>query len=121
MFDRLTENKYVDVSYSATTGGFDRNWIRYGDNTWEPVRQNGDTSKKWSNPQVFGQWWLEKKPADWMPQDDGLNFSLNHDYGEEDKPKDPVTIDFLDRSNGEQTKEGRPRPLGTADKEGEGK
>ena len=76
----------AETQYNPNTGQFDRLWLRYGDSVYEPVRPDGDLKKKWSDPGRFGTWWVEHKPESWMPQDDGLSFSWNHDYGEENKP-----------------------------------
>ena len=81
-----TDDKYRKLAYDPATGGRKREWIRYGDGVYEPVRKDENPRDKWSDPHRQMTWWLEEKPEPWRPSDDGAGMSLNHDYGEENKP-----------------------------------
>ncbi|GAB7021814.1 hypothetical protein [Salidesulfovibrio brasiliensis] len=81
-----TDDKYRKLAYDPATGGRKREWIRYGDGVYEPVRKDENPRDKWSDPHRKMTWWLEEKPEPWRPSDDGAGMSLNHDYGEENKP-----------------------------------
>lgn len=83
------QDRYKKLTFDPRTGGFNRQWLRYGDGVYEPVRRDGNLRDKWSDPHRLMTWWVEEKPDSWVPEDDGMQTSMNHDYGEENKPKTP--------------------------------
>jgi len=86
MKNMFNTDKYTKLEYNRNTGKMDREWIRYADNTYEPVRRDGNIHRKYHSPNRMTDWWLTRKPQDWHPSDEGADASLNHDYGEHDKP-----------------------------------
>ncbi|WP_319469649.1 hypothetical protein [uncultured Pseudodesulfovibrio sp.] len=102
MNNMFNTDKYTKLEYNRNTGKMDREWIRYADNTYEPVRRDGNIHRKYHSPNRMTDWWLTRKPQDWHPSDEGADASLNHDYGEHDKPgakrnKPPTRHNFLFR------------------------
>ncbi len=74
------------MHYNPSTGEQNRLWIRYGDNTFEPVRKNGNVNRKSRNKPDAPDWWVTERPQGWDPRDYGHDVTPNHDYGEHDKP-----------------------------------
>ena len=74
------------LHYNPSTGRENRLWIRYGDDTFEPVRPGGNVNRKYHSRSRPTDWWVTEKPKDWNPADHGFDVSLNHDFGEHDKP-----------------------------------
>ncbi|MEF2231118.1 MAG: hypothetical protein V3571_09335 [Pseudodesulfovibrio sp.] len=104
------------LHYNPSTGQENRLWIRYGDDTFEPVRRDGDLNRKYHSRTRPTDWWVTEKPRDWNRADHGFDVSLNHDFGEHDKPGRtgrgaPPRRDFLlrneDMGTERQTKEYR--------------
>lgn len=95
------KDRYCTFTYNPESNGFDRAWIRYADNTYEPVRRVGDVERKWTGGRKnldARSWWLEHKPADWVPWEHGFGFAWNHTLGEDHKPPD-----WGDKSEAEQS------------------
>ena len=104
------------LHYNPSTGRENRLWIRYGDDTFEPVRPGGNVNRKYHSRTRPTDWWVTEKPKDWNPADHGFDVSLNHDFGEHDKPGRtgrgaPPRSDFFlrneDMGTGRQTMEYR--------------
>lgn len=68
------------VVYDRSTGGMKRQWIRYADDTFEPVRKTGNINKKYHSSNSMIDWWVTEKPLEWTPLENGFNVSLNHDF-----------------------------------------
>lgn len=81
MFDFLNADNYTSLHYNPHTGEQNRLWIRYGDNTFEPVRRNGNVNRKSRNKPDAPDWWVTERPQGWNPRDHGYYVTLNHDYG----------------------------------------
>ena len=88
MFGLMDTDNSTKLNYDRTTGGFNRSWIRYADNTFEPVRKQGVIRRKKRSPDPAKDWWVVDRPQDWNPAEHGFNVTLNHDYGEDGKPSD---------------------------------
>lgn len=88
MIKNTPYDRYNRYTYNPVTNKQEREWIKYADGTYEPVRRTGSLSKKWNDQRTDFAWWTERKPADWMPQDEGLPFAWNHTLGEDNKPHD---------------------------------
>ncbi|WP_419786157.1 RHS repeat domain-containing protein [Pseudodesulfovibrio sp.] len=80
------KDRYCKFVFNPDSQAFERLWIRYADNTFEPVRREGDTERKWTGP--HSAWWVETRPADWLPWENGFGFAWNHTLGEATKPAD---------------------------------
>lgn len=80
------KDKYSQFSYNATTGRFERGWVRYADGVYEPERCGQLLEAKWPGKRYGRCWWHETKPVDWLPWHHGFGFSWNHTLGEEAKP-----------------------------------
>ena len=74
------------MHYNPKTGVNSREWIRYADNTFEPVRKSGNVNRKSRNKPGAPDWWVTERPLDWDPRDNGHEVTLNHDYGGKAKP-----------------------------------
>lgn len=74
----MDDKKYIRLRYNRNTGDFERTWVRYVDNTFEPVRRWESISKKSRSQDPSKDWWLEDKPSDWDPARYGYNVALNH-------------------------------------------
>lgn len=85
MNDLLSTDKYTKQNYDRDAGEMKREWIRYADNTFEPVRQVRNTNRKYHSKKRMTDWWVVQKPQDRDSEKTGHNVSLNHDYGEWDK------------------------------------
>ncbi len=83
--DPMTD-RYCRFSRDPVTGAYERHWIQYADNTFEPVRRVGELSRKYEGERTNFHWWRLRKPAAWRPRHDGCGFSWNHHFGEENKP-----------------------------------
>lgn len=57
-----------------------RQWIRYDDGSYEPVRMGGDIRRKQRGPGI-PMWWIMRMPRNWMPQDHGYAYTDNHPSG----------------------------------------
>jgi len=82
----MNTDKHTKLRYSPITGKTNRQWLHYADDTFEPVRKDGNIKRKYHTNTRMMDWWVVDKPQDWNPAENGFNVSLNHDYGEEDKP-----------------------------------
>lgn len=80
------QDRYCRFTYTPKTGEQEREWLHYADGTFEPVRRNGQLSRKWNDRRTDFQWRAVRKPADWRPWDEGAPLSWNHTLGEENKP-----------------------------------
>jgi len=85
----LNTDKYTSMNYNRATGRNERQWLMYADNTVEPVRKDGNLGRKYNSDPRTVDWWTMRKPKDWDPVAEGFNVSLNHDYGQQDKPGGP--------------------------------
>jgi hypothetical protein len=82
----FNDDKYKTLHYNSSTGKQDRLWIRYGDNTFEPVRRDGNLNRKSRNKPGAPDWWVTDRPQGWNPAKHGHKVTLNHDYGAGRKP-----------------------------------
>ncbi|WP_419786017.1 hypothetical protein [Pseudodesulfovibrio sp.] len=82
----FNNDNFTKMHYNPSTGQENRLWIRYGDNTFEPVRRDGNLGLKYRSKSRPTDWWVTERPKDWNPAENGFDLSLNHDYGEQDKP-----------------------------------
>ena len=80
------DDKYKTLHYNSSTGAQDRLWIRYGDNTFEPVRRDGNLNRKSRDKPGAPDWWVTDRPQGWDPAQHGHKVTLNHDYGADRKP-----------------------------------
>lgn len=83
----LNTDKYTKKVYNSMNGRNERQWIMYGDNTFEPVRRDQSMKNKYISPQGKFDWFVTQEPEDWDPVKEGHKVSLNHDYGQQDKPE----------------------------------
>jgi len=81
MFDAFNTDKYTRLRYDNTTGGQNRQWVRYADGMFEPVRKEGDLMKKRRTDDPADDWWVTEKPRDWDPRDHGIGVTLNRVLG----------------------------------------
>jgi|GEM_PF-1702665 len=79
-------DKYYSTSLNPATGQKERKWIQYADGVFEPVRTNGNLSRKWRGGPSDHAWWCVQRPEGWRPADDGYGHAWNHNHGEADKP-----------------------------------
>ena len=86
MLGILDTDNYTSLHYNPRTGVNSREWIRYADNTFEPVRRNGNVNRKSRNRPGAPDWWVTERPLDWDPTEHGHEVTLNHDYGTEVSP-----------------------------------
>ena len=82
----FNDDKHKTLHYNSSTGEQDRLWIRYGDNTFEPVRRDGNLNRKSRNKPGASDWWVTDRPQGWDPAKHGHKVTLNHDYGAGRKP-----------------------------------
>ncbi|BDQ38149.1 hypothetical protein SYK_25090 [Pseudodesulfovibrio nedwellii] len=87
LYDDHMKDRFCRFTYNPQTSEYERNWIQYADNTFEPVRRVGNLKKKFEAQRTNFNWWTVKKPAQWRPKHEGHDFSWNHTLGEETKPK----------------------------------
>ncbi|MCJ2165969.1 MULTISPECIES: hypothetical protein [unclassified Pseudodesulfovibrio] len=85
----LNSDKYTRTRKNTYTGETERQWLQYADETFEPVRKDGDLNRKFHGNKRTLDWWTVDKPRDWSPLKEGEKVSLNHDYGQADQPKKP--------------------------------
>lgn len=78
MFDTFNADKYTRLRYDNSTGQRNRQWIRYADGMFEPVRKEGDLMKKSRTNDPAEDWWVTDRPRDWDPRDHGFEATLNH-------------------------------------------
>lgn len=64
LFSTPSKDRYCRFTFNPDTGAHERDWIKYADGTFEPVRQNGNLRQKWDGHQTHHQWWHTRKPAD---------------------------------------------------------
>lgn len=102
MADKANNDKYMKLEYNPLTGDRDRQWIHYADDTFEPVRKDGDLKQKGHSGANMFDWWVVNKPQDWNPLEQGFNVSLNHDYGK-GKPAGSSTRKARDLSRWEKS------------------
>eukprot|EP00828_Plagiopyla_frontata_P031438 TRINITY_DN4127_c0_g4_i1.p1 TRINITY_DN4127_c0_g4~~TRINITY_DN4127_c0_g4_i1.p1 ORF type:complete len:677 (+),score=268.79 TRINITY_DN4127_c0_g4_i1:180-2210(+) len=91
LFSDYQKDRYCKFIFNPERDGYDRVWIRYSDNTYEPVRRDGDLEAKWTGGRDnldARAWWVEHKPARWQPWEHGFGFAWNHTLGEDHKPPD---------------------------------
>ena len=91
LFSDYQKDRYCKFIFNPERDGYDRVWIRYADNTYEPVRRDGDLEAKWTggrDNRDARAWWVERKPACWRPWEHGFGFAWNHTLGEDHKPPD---------------------------------
>ena len=91
LFPDYQKDRYCKFIFNPECDGYDRVWIRYADNTYEPVRRDGDLEAKWTggrDNRDARTWWVEHKPAHWLPWEHGYGFAWNHTLGEDHKPPD---------------------------------
>ncbi len=88
LFSNHHKDRYCQFSYNAMTDGFELGWVCYADGTYEPERRGQDLNCKWKGDFGAPAWWYERKPADWLPWENGFGFAWNHTLGESDKPAD---------------------------------
>ena len=86
LFSDHRQDRYSQFTYNPKTDEHDRDWIRYADGVFEPVRRGSSLSNKFNGERTNFKWWATSKPADWRPWDEGFGFSWNHNLGEENKP-----------------------------------
>jgi len=89
------KDRYCKFVFNPDSQAFDRLWIRYADGTYEPVCRLGDPDRKWTGP--ARAWWIETRPADWLPWENGFGFAWNHALNEDAKP-----LDWADKPEAEQ-------------------
>jgi len=87
LYDDHMKDRFCRFTYNPQTSEYERNWIQYADNTFEPVRRVGNVKKKFEAQRTDFNWWTVKKPAQWRPWHEGHGFSWNHTLGEETKPQ----------------------------------
>ena len=56
MFEIFNTDNLTSLQYNRDTGGFDRRWIQYADNTFEPVRKDQSVSRKQRFPDPAKDW-----------------------------------------------------------------
>ncbi|MGL1863642.1 MAG: RHS repeat-associated core domain-containing protein [Pseudodesulfovibrio sp.] len=88
LHNNCKKDRYCRFAYNPATGEQEREWIKYEDGTYEPVRRAGKLSQKWNDQRTDFKWWKNRKPVEWRPEDDGAAFAWNHTLGEESKPAD---------------------------------
>ena len=91
LFSDYQKDRYCKFIFNPERNEYDRMWIRYADNTYEPVRRVGDLEAKWTGGRGNRDartWWIEHKPARWRPWEHGFGFAWNHTLGEDHKPPD---------------------------------
>ena len=86
MFGILNTDNYTSLHYNPKTGVNSREWIRYADNTFEPVRKSGNVNRKSRNRAGAPDWWVTERPLDWDPAEHGHEVTLNHDYSGKASP-----------------------------------
>ena len=82
------QDRYCKFVYNPAAARHERQWLHYADGTFEPVRRVGDPECKWAGSRLARAWWVESRPADWMPWEHGYGFAWNHTLGQEGKPAD---------------------------------
>jgi hypothetical protein len=78
MSDTFNADKYTRLRYDNSTGQRNRQWIRYADGMFEPVRKDGDLAAKCRTSDPAEDWWVTDRPRDWDPRDHGFEATLNH-------------------------------------------
>ncbi len=71
-----------------------RQWIRYEDGSYEPVRMSGDILNK-KRGSGIPLWWIMDMPKNWMPQHNGYIYTSNHPSGALSRRFDENTADLF--------------------------
>ncbi|MBG0791647.1 MAG: hypothetical protein H0S80_14240 [Desulfovibrionaceae bacterium] len=86
----LNMDAFTSTRNNPRTGLTERKWIEYADGVLEPVRRDGNLNRKYHGNKRELDWWTVDKPLDWDPLKESRDVSLNHDYGQRNKPKEKL-------------------------------